>query len=243
MRSFTLFAAGLCLLAVPAAADWDVNDPHKMHFPQLPDPNGYDVDIVQGNVVADDWQCSGSGPVSDIHFWYSWWQDRPCPIISVHASIHADIPDPDGEGPAFSMPGELLWSRDFYASAGQFTTRLAGQGEQRFIGMPNPPWPLPDHLLYYQCNIENIPEPFFQEEGTIYWLDLSTVINDPVQSHIGWKTSLDHWNDFGVFWGAAGWELIRDGDFNDTHDLAFVITPEPGALLLLALGAVLRRRR
>ena len=31
------------LLAGPALADWDPADGHKMHFPQLPDEDGWDV--------------------------------------------------------------------------------------------------------------------------------------------------------------------------------------------------------
>ncbi len=30
-------------LALPALADWDPSDGHKMHYPQLPDPVGWDV--------------------------------------------------------------------------------------------------------------------------------------------------------------------------------------------------------
>ena len=47
----------------------------KMHFPQLPDPNGWDVKADGGLCLADDWQCDGTGPVRDIHFWGSWKGD------------------------------------------------------------------------------------------------------------------------------------------------------------------------
>lgn len=35
----------LCVLALggPALADWQPGDGHKMHFPQLPDEDGWDV--------------------------------------------------------------------------------------------------------------------------------------------------------------------------------------------------------
>ena len=40
----------LILGAAPAAADWDPNgEPatnHKMHYPQYPDPSGWDVDFT-----------------------------------------------------------------------------------------------------------------------------------------------------------------------------------------------------
>ena len=67
----------LLLVVAPAWADWDPNNSnpkqatnHKMHYPQMPDPNGWDVDVTTG-FVADDWRCSQSGPVDDIHFWIS----------------------------------------------------------------------------------------------------------------------------------------------------------------------------
>ena len=61
-----------------AKADWVPADGHKMHSPQLPDPNGWDVSatvdgqMVPPLVLADDWQCSETGYIKDIHFWGSW---------------------------------------------------------------------------------------------------------------------------------------------------------------------------
>lgn len=68
-----LFVLGCVLaLAGPALADWDKFDGHKMHFPQYPDEDGWDVKADDGICLADDWMCTGTGPVSDIHFWGSW---------------------------------------------------------------------------------------------------------------------------------------------------------------------------
>lgn len=69
--------AVLCGLAViafgsPAWAHWQPGDGHKMHFPQLPDSTGWDVKASGGICLADDWQCSETGYVGDIHFWGSW---------------------------------------------------------------------------------------------------------------------------------------------------------------------------
>ena len=55
----------IVLSASTAGADWEPGDEHKMHFPQLPDPNGSDVRNEMGAMVfraADDWQCSQTGP-------------------------------------------------------------------------------------------------------------------------------------------------------------------------------------
>jgi len=67
-------SAGLAIVlsAVGAAADWQPADGHKMHFPQLPDEEGWDVNATAPMILADDWRCSQSGLVTDIHFWGSW---------------------------------------------------------------------------------------------------------------------------------------------------------------------------
>jgi hypothetical protein len=51
---------------------------HKMHYPQLPDPGGWDVNAT-GNVslpnsimLADDFRCTETGYIDDMHFWGSW---------------------------------------------------------------------------------------------------------------------------------------------------------------------------
>ncbi len=60
---------------------------------------------------------------------------------------------------------------------------------------------------------------------------------------IGWKTSLNHWQDAAVYWD-GGWNQLTD------LDLAFVITPEPSTLAMLLGGGLIgllaycvRRRR
>ncbi len=63
------------LHAVESSADWSPGDDSKMHFPQLPDTGGWAVNCTLSGVgvslsVVDDWQCSRSGPVDDIHFWF-----------------------------------------------------------------------------------------------------------------------------------------------------------------------------
>ena len=59
-------AVGAILLSVGlAVADWTPADGHKMHFPQLPDANGWDVLATNPKILADDWTCSSTGPVKD----------------------------------------------------------------------------------------------------------------------------------------------------------------------------------
>ena len=233
----------LALLASPVWADWMPGDGHKMHFPQLPDPFGWDVDITT-DYVFDDWKCSDSGPVSDIHFWISWNDDFVGQIAQVWAEIWTDVPvggDPD-PNVTWSHPGGRLWQGVFNPS--QFIVGPPETGDQGWIS-PNftqPQWNRPDHQQYFQVNIPQIDDPFLQEEGTIYWLGLH-IIPTNLGPMAGWKTSQDHFQDDAVY-RFGGWKELRDPDFNGPNfgqslDMAFVITiPEPATLGLLAMGFV-----
>lgn len=228
------------LLATAAVADWDPGDPHKMHFPQLPDPQGWDVLAAAPRVLADDWRCSQTGPVTDVHFWGSWLSDEVAEIERIHISIHEDDPSPP-----YSRPGDLLWERDFYP--GDWTERLDGTGAQGWYDPFNQTWNKPDHINFYQYNIVDIFDPFFQQEGTIYWLDISVSVKeeDDVIRQWGWKTSLNHYNDDAV-WGTypdPNWGELRDPITNESLDMAFVITPEPAGILMIMIGLLVIRRR
>jgi hypothetical protein len=239
-------AAGILLSAATASADWKEGDPYKMHYPQLPDPNGFDVNMTYPKVLADDWRCTETGPVSDVHFWFSFPRDQVTELLKIHVSIHKDIP----AGPtSFSRPGELLWQRDFVP--GEF--RLAGpfSGVQSWYD-PNTGELRPDdHFNYGQVNITDILDPFVQQKDSIYWLDLSIMTSG---GQVGWKTSRSpHFNDDAV-WSdyvigtpdpypvPLGWQELRYPS-GASMDLAFVITPEPGTMLLVPLLSLLALRR
>ncbi|MBU4270343.1 MAG: PEP-CTERM sorting domain-containing protein [Planctomycetes bacterium] len=243
--------------AAPAVAHWYEGDGHKMHFPQLPDPNGWDVGWSD-SWLGDDWRCSETGPVTDIHLWVSFkeWSDIdvPAPMFAAPISVQIWSNDPGGAGATYpySTPLDLLWEGNFEPS--DYTVRYAGSGHQGWY------WPatgteIPyDHDSYFQINIDKIMEPFYQEEGEVYWLVTKMFVEGP--NPIGWKTAdLDrypdpfngeHFMDDAVHY-YEGWnEIYFEGA---SRDLAFVITPEPGTLVLLAtagLGLLLfawRRRK
>jgi len=233
----------LVLTASIAHADWNVGQAYKMHFPQLPDVIGFDVNFSAPSSVADDWKCSETGPVHDIHFWFSAqgdWLDlqNPIPpqIQNVAVAIYEDVP----AGPAapFSHPGRLLWSRNFPINAASpVKFRQEGVGPQWWYDPATGLVTQNDHQKIYQCNITNIQECFYQKKGTIYWLEVSMSAQGP----LGWKSSNpaiypppftnNHYQD------DATWRPVSTIGWQDLHypagpriaqsmDMAFVITGE-----------------
>jgi hypothetical protein len=239
----------LGLTAPAALADWTPADGHKMHYPQLPDPEGWDVRATAPLVLADDFRCSASGPITDIHFWGSWRQNAEWEIENFHLSIHEDIPA-DVSPTGYSTPGPLLWEYDTLGDFG--IVPIDPPSLQGWFNPMNQMVIPGDHDNYYQYNVF-IPEPlaFRQDVGTIYWLDISVQLLPGSQMQDwGWKTSAsEHFNDDAVWWDpdpiAGGWKELRDPLTGESLDLAFVITPEPATLGLALLGAfaLLRRRR
>lgn len=249
----------LMLLTVVAQADWDRGDPHKMHYPQLPDPNGWDVTFmpeeagVPRMTLADDFKCRESGEITEVHFWVSWMNDQVewASIENIHLSLHSDMP----EGPfGWSQPDKLLWEWNSRAGDFQWKERFYEFGDQGWYDPLTGQWQQGNHQETWQINITDIREPFYQEEGTIYWLDIR--IDQTFGSFpIGWKTSQDHFNDDAVWRldsgegfipGGENWTELRDPLTGESLDMAFVIVPEPNAIAMIVItgaGFIFVRRR
>ena len=243
MKKTIAILAVAALVAPAALGDWDPGDGYKMaNDPQLPDPNGWDIH-AEGFFMADDWLCSETGPVSDIHFWYSKHGDVG-DLYGGTIQIFSDDPDPDGEGPEFSHPKLPVWTDWFGPGSLDFSTRLYGVGDQGWYDLVSGTYEENDHTEIWQCNIVDIPDPFIQQEGTVYWLGIHLEAVDEADE-LGWKTSLNHWNDDAARWHYNEWLELRDPITDESLDMAFVITPEPTTMGVLALSglAVLRRRR
>ena len=186
---------------VVVVADWDPEDGYKMHFPQIPDPNGWDVHATAPIQLGDDWKCSETGYVQDIHFWGSWLGDDKGVITSFNIAIYTNNPGPP------SKPNDLKWEREI----SDWVERGPYSGDQGWYWPENDDYWWHDHQLYYQYNVF-LDEPWFlQEKDTIYWL----VISANVQSGTwGWKSSKFHFEDDAV-WRAPG------GDWKEMYE------PEP----------------
>lgn len=233
------------LLTPSALADWFPGDDFKMHHPQLPDPNGWDVDVTT-DTIYDDFLCTETGPINDLHFWVSWKQGLVGQIDWIDISLHADVPDPDGPGPEYSHPDSVmyndpntLWTHHFLPS--DFIVNPYGNGLQGWYA-PEEPLVIPDdHTEFFQVNIPRIDAPFFQQEGTIYWIGIHIGVADPGTA-IGWKTTQDHFNDDATYY-YGGWQELRDPETMESLDMAFVITPEPATLALFAIGGLILFRK
>ncbi len=243
--------AVVALAAGSALADWNIGDDHKMHYPQLPKVvGGWDVMSSYYVFLADDWQCSETGYVNDIHTWVSFKGDVAFDPTTVHLAIWSDDPVGDsgvvGEDidNTFSKPLEQLWHGD--KTGGDWTMRDWGEGDQGWFDARDPQeYTLSDHQDVYQMNfLFNDADAFWQEKDTIYWLEFT--IQQPVEVNIGWKESEDHFMDDATWRTLDGeWNELVDPISGESMDLAFVITPEPATMSLLAIGglALIRRRR
>jgi hypothetical protein len=236
MKRLLLAATLLLLTTVVARADWNPGDPYKMHYPQLPDLTKTGVDVGLTNaVLADDWKCTWSGYVTDVHIWTSFYHNQ-VPAggpgsLPVTLGIYSDVP----AGPTtYSHPGQLLWQYTF--NPGMYKSRLYANTDGEWwydpvTGMVE----FPGDTLCFQDNFF-IPatQAFYQKQGTIYWLSVRSDL-------MGWKSSLDHFNDDAVFAppGATWMELHYPSQHpyaGQSMDLSFVITPEPSALVAIGMG-------
>ncbi|NLH74091.1 MAG: hypothetical protein GX456_13625 [Verrucomicrobia bacterium] len=244
IRNLLLASAVGAGLAAVAWADWNPGDPYKMHFPQLPDESTDGRDVLAsypyqqfqfGKVVADDWKCSETGPVTDIHIWGSWYNDSPDPDAVFHLAIFTD--DRTGN---FSQPGDLL--KAYVFGPGTYGVRLyKDQIEEGFLD-PNVHELIGIDTKIWQYNFL-ISDPIIQEKDSIYWLAVQAEVSTDYA--FGWKTTFLPYEDRAVYgdnslpgnippqWAQVFW---FDPAGNPVYyDMAFVITtPEPQTYGLIA---------
>ena len=205
----------LACSAYTARGDWSPKDGHKMHEPQLPDSSGWDICL--NHQIADDFQCSKTGPITDIHFWISWRGDiEGFKSVSWNIRICEDMR---------GRPGKVVWT--LARGDGEVAWRLAGEGNQGWRCPEENLTVRDDHHNYYQVNITHIRESFNQVKGKVYWLVIAADLGVS-RSNVGWKTSRSNFLRPAVYlMGGKSWTAIGEA----AYDLAFVITgssePEP----------------
>jgi hypothetical protein len=225
-RTFSLIrrwlALALCgsllLCGTRALADWPENNTNAAKWFQFPDRSSAGYDILSGTppggtglpiILADDFQCTQTGPITDIHIWASWLgvgaqTSANVPPIPITLGIWSDVPAvTNATGRVPSHPGLLLWSQIF--GAADYRARPVASvpnGETFWDPDPAPAGIiLGTEFLIWQYNFYPT-NPFVQQFGTNYWLSVTagTAQTGTTQPLFGWKTTAtNHWNDDAVF--------------------------------------------
>jgi hypothetical protein len=214
--------------------------PIKWEQPPDKTYNGIDIrcDRADGiqRTLADDFNCTRTGPITKVTLWGSWRNDIKGQITKIHLSIHSN--DPCGPM-GFSEPNQLLWERDFYA--GDINETLYSYEEPEWFWDPTAGMPPPiqdDHYQIWQYDIPIDSSNAFVQQGdpcnpVIYWLDAYVELDPNIAGFMfGWKTSSEHWNDDAVWDANMGmWHELRYPMGHPLHpldmnsiDLAFVIS-------------------
>jgi hypothetical protein len=226
-----------------AMGHWDESMPYK--WLQMPDLSewGMDVDATTAGqwppqVLGDDFLCTVTGPITGIHIWGSWYHDElpqnPMNVVFT-LTLRADIPGTTGSP---SMPGALLWSRQF--QPGEFEAEIYFSGQEGYYSPCLPYYEVIGDTMCFLYNF-HLPEGEVMQYGSptepvVYWLEIQA---QPMTTgaRFGWKTSVTHWNDDAV-WVVGSEPLMPPIPWNELRyptghpqagasiDLAFVITGE-----------------
>ncbi len=223
---------GYPLMSVNGADGCGSFSGHKMHFPQLPDEFGWGITSRLNKILADDWQCSESGPVRDLHFWGKWFAGIETTIDHFDILIYADIPA-DPPSIPFSQPGQLLWQYDAYAFATTAISRTAPGGWYS----PETGEALSDiQQDYFQYDIYfDDPQTWFEQvEGTIYWIQIAPVLTSP--GEWGWMASVDHFNDNAIYWDPTPEEWIELWEPGETSSNIFALALDFDGMYVAGFG-------
>ncbi|MCK5505584.1 MAG: hypothetical protein KAJ10_10500, partial [Thermodesulfovibrionia bacterium] len=225
---FTISFVAVFLIMVTGA--WATNG-GVVKWSQPPDmETGVNIKSIERPlqpIVADDWQCRDPRPVTDVHFWGSyigWETHNPGPpplpppgVLGFVIRIYTDVPADPGAN-LYSHPGELLYEM----TINDFSEELFAS-----ILLPDDTF---EHKFYYSLDL---PDPFFQEEGTIYWISIAAIMLDDTLFPWGWETCDPrvHFMDNACWLVDGVWKELKQGTPpipewypHPTVDMAFELT-------------------
>jgi hypothetical protein len=203
--------------------------------PQTAPGQGFDVKDSRNSIVlADDFPCNSTGPITDIHVWGSWLNDQVGTITNFWIGIYNDVPATGGGpvgGGTNSHPGTLLWYQDF--STNQFALSIYTNASEYFYNPTNNTIMGSDDTVWYYCFYPT--NPFVQRgsptQPTNYWLAIRAQLSD-VNTNIvyGWKSSASPYNDPAVWGTVAGgfpvgdWQSMTNPFTQQPLDLSMKLT-------------------
>ena len=217
--------------------------PPVLKWLQLPDLDDTGLDVHAqyppgpGVVLADDFSCDQTGPLTEIHVWGSWLYDE-YPIDPSNVTFVLSIHTNDPAGPAgWSVPvNPPLWTRTF--SPAEFTAQVYASDLVEGWYDPSTGWyePFADTMCWEYIFFVPAGQEFIQQGApgspVIYWLDIQAF--PEYESYFGWKTTEPpfQWNDDAV-WAEGSdppagpwWEMFYPGGHpweGASLDLAFAI--------------------
>jgi hypothetical protein len=171
--------------------------------------SNFDMPIV----VADDWECNDSRPITDIHWWGSfigWTQPYPPPIMphGFHIGIWTDDPcDSPGD---FSHPGTLIWEHT--GTCTNWVWNFAGYDKDPRGG----PGMLQEDSCFQFNQLLSQDQWFYQEPSgdpnhpRVYWLSIAPIWGGEIPPYQwGWKSRPHFFNDDAVVMqGAFPWPPV-----------------------------------
>jgi len=212
-------------------------------FRQNPDPTVRGLDVLDSwltnngpaTLLADDFICTRTGPVSDIHLWGSWLNDLVDYWPTFWIGIWSDVPASNNIP---SHPGNLLWWQQF--SPGQYRASLQQTVPfEQFLDPNAPPRIIGQDRQIWKYDF--FPKQPFRQLGSpqaprVYWL--SAVTKTAPGRVFGWKTTRDHFNDYAVYAPATlnffsgnypgpdqPWQVITDQQ-GRKRELSFMLTTQ-----------------
>lgn len=223
-----VFGFTLLVAAFAVRADWPSTNATK--WVQHPNSTltGLDVMMTTPLLLADDFLCTNTGPITDIHVWASWLGDQTLPvpfILSIWTDVATNAVNP------FSHPGVKVWSETFQPQ--QVQVRPWQSNTTEFFWDPRFPDQFEPDSVIWQYNF--YPTNPFVQQGTpdqpvVYWLAVQVPFPG-LPTPVGWKTSTNHWNDDATWveTDPAGnplgfWKELVDARSGLSLDLAFALT-------------------
>ena len=230
------------LLAVAAAAGSPIPGAKYSQLPNNVTGYAYSSQTSLTYVLsymADDWTCPDGLPITDIHWWGSYWL-KPNGTTTVYSDWLQNAPNGgiDGfvisiwddaalqPGELFRHPGNVLATLNFSGDCGETPVATTQHGK-----------------TVYQYYVDLDPADWFhQEQGKVYWLSIQAVLNASADDkQWGWQEGLGP-SPIGVGYAVQQFKSMGPGWYVPCggHDLAFELTavPEPGGFLAMTVGVI-----